>query len=116
MADVSYLNYDLTCIGDWCKDCGMLVKRIKTKALIICRSRTLTPIFLYLLLDGTVVEGMTELKVLGVVLSTKLSFESHIRYAAASAFSKLQIMRIALSLFGEPVLVSRGLEASCLQC
>ena len=61
-------------------------------------------------------QRMTELKVLGVVLSTKLSFESHIRYAAASAFSKLQIMRIALSLFGEPVLVSRGLEASCLQC
>ena len=71
----------------------MLVNPLKTKALGISRSRTLVPIFPNLVLNGTVVDSVTELKVLGVVLDTKLSFESYIRSMAASAFSKLRIMR-----------------------
>ena len=44
-----------------------------------CEERqTLTPIFSNMVLDGTVVEKVTELKVLGVVLDTKLSFQGHI--------------------------------------
>ena len=62
---------------------------------MISRSRTLAPIFLNLVLDGTVVERVTELKVLGGVLDTKLSFESYIRSMAASASSKLGSMRKA---------------------
>ena len=50
---------------------------MKTKALVIPMWRTLALIFLHLVLDGTVVERVTELKVLGVVLDTKMSFESH---------------------------------------
>ena len=53
------------------------------------------------------VEREAELNVLGVVLDTKLPFECHIRSIAASASSKLGIMKKALSLFGDPVLVSR---------
>ena len=52
---------------------------VKTKSLVISRSRTIAPIFPNLLLDGTVVRRMTELKVLGFVLDTNLSFECHIR-------------------------------------
>ena len=52
----------------------MLLNPMITKALVISRSRTLAPIFPNLVLGGTVVERVTELKVLGVVLDTKLSF------------------------------------------
>ena len=72
------LNRVITRIDDWCKRWVMLVNPIKTKALVNFRSRTLAPIFPYLVFDGTVVEKVTELKVLGVVLDTELSFESHI--------------------------------------
>ena len=64
------------------------------------------------------VERVTELKVLGVVFDTKLSFESNIRSIAASASSKLGIMRKALCLFGDPVLVFEvflEVPASCVR-
>ena len=61
------LNRDLARICDWCKRWGMLVNPMKTKALVISRSRRLAPFFPDLVLDGTVVERVTELKVLGVV-------------------------------------------------
>ena len=61
---------------------------VKTKVLVISRLSTLAPIFPNLVLDGTVVQSVTELKVLVVVLDTKLSFESHIRSIADSASSK----------------------------
>ena len=51
------------------------------------------------------VERVTELKVLGVVLDSKLLFEGHISSIAVSASSKHGIMRKALCLFGDPVFV-----------
>ena len=47
---------------------------MKIKTLVISRSRTLAPIFPNLVLDGIVVERVTELKVLGGVSDAKLSF------------------------------------------
>ena len=85
----------------------MLVNPMKTKALVISRSRTLAPVFTNWVLDGTVVERVTDLKVLGVVLDTKLLFEGHIRSVAAFISGKLGIMRKALFLVCPPVLVLR---------
>ena len=51
------LNRDLARIGDWCKRWGRLVNPMKTKTLLISRSRTLAHISPNLVLDGTVVEG-----------------------------------------------------------
>ena len=42
---VSSLNCDLARIGDRCKRWGMLVNPIKTKALVISRSRSIAHIF-----------------------------------------------------------------------
>ena len=67
------LNCELARIGDLCTIWGTLVNAMNTKALVISRSRTLAPIFPSLVLDGTVVERMTELRVFGVDLNTKLS-------------------------------------------
>ena len=75
---------------------------------MISRSITLSPVFPNLVLDGTVLERLTELKVFGAVLDKKkLSFDSLIRKIAASASSKVGIKRDAPCLFGNPVLVSR---------
>ena len=49
------LNCDLARIGDRNQCWGMLVNQMKTKTLLISRSRTLAPIFPNLVLDGTVV-------------------------------------------------------------
>ena len=65
----------------------MLLNPTNTKALVITWPRTLAPIFFNLVLDGSVVEKVTEMKVPAVVLDTKLSFESHNRLIAASASS-----------------------------
>ena len=65
------LNRHLNRIGDYCKRWGILVNPMKTKALVISRSMTLEPISPNLVLDGTVVKRVTELKVLGVVLILK---------------------------------------------
>ena len=70
---------------------------------MISRSRTPAPIFHNLVLAGTVFERVTKLKVISVVLDTKLLFESHIRSTAGSASSKLGIMRKALCMFGKAV-------------
>ena len=53
------------------------------------------------------VDRMTELKVLGFDLDIKFSFEGQIRSITESASGKLVIMRKALCMFGDPVLVLR---------
>ena len=85
---------------------GNAGKSNETKALVISMSRKLATHFSNLLSNVTKLERLTELKVLRVVLNTKLSLENHIRLIAASASSKLGIMRKALCLFGDPFLLS----------
>ena len=70
------------------------------------------------MLDVTVVERVIESRVLCVVLHTELSFERHVRSIAASASSKVGIMRKDSCLFGDPVLGLRSflvLPASCVR-
>mgnify|MGYP006897401068 CR=1 FL=1 len=91
---------------------------MKTKVLVFSRSKTLALVFPNLLLDGTVVERVTDLKVLEVVLDIKLAFVRHIRSIANSACSKLGIMRKALYLFGDLVFIFEvflKLPASCVR-
>ena len=71
----------------------MLVNLNTTKALIIPMSGTLAIGFPNLLLYSNVVYRMTELMVFGVVLNTKQQFECLFKCMAASASSKLRIMR-----------------------
>ena len=97
-------HYDLARIGDSCKRWGMLYNPIKAKGLVISRSRTVTPIFLNLLLESIMEERVTELKVLAIILDAKPSLESHIRLTDASASSKLENIEKALCLFDDLVL------------
>ena len=79
------LNDDLAVISDWCSRWGMLVNPSKMRGLLISRSRTVEPLFPDLLIDGSVVEMVSELKILGVILDSKLTFEKQDRAIAASA-------------------------------
>ena len=46
----------------------------KTGEMLIARSRTVEPLFHDLVIDGSVVEMVSELKILGVILDSKLAF------------------------------------------
>ena len=78
------LNEDLAVISDWCSRWGMLVNPSKTRGMLISRSRTVEPLFPDLMIDGSVVEMVSELKILGVILDSKLMFEKQVRAIAAT--------------------------------
>ena len=86
------LNDDLAVISDWCSRWGMLVNSSKTRGMQISRSRTVEPLFPDLLIDGSVVEMVSELKILGVIIDSKLSFEKQVRAIAASASMRVGIL------------------------
>ena len=61
--------------------------------MFISRSRMVEPLFPDLVADGTVVEMVSELKLLGVILDSKLAFEKQVRAIAASASRRVSILR-----------------------
>ena len=96
---VGTLNRDLESIADWCDRWSMEVNPSKTKALVISHSRTKYPEFPGLYLNGAPVKVVQELKLLGIILDSKLTFEAQIRSIVASASSKLGILRrVAVSI------------------
>jgi hypothetical protein len=107
-AVVTSLNRDLEYIAAWCDRWGMAVNPDKTKALIISRSRTVYPAFPDLVLGGAIVEIVPELKLLGILLDSKLTFESQIRVIVASTSGRLGILRKALHLYCDAEVVSRS--------
>ena len=101
------LNDDLAVISDWCSRWGMLVNPSKTRGILISRSRTVEPLFPDLLIDGSVVEMVSELKILGVILDSKLTFEKQVRAIAASASMRVGILRKTMSVFRDVAVVAK---------
>ena len=99
VAIVGTLNRDLESIADWCDRWGMAVNPSKTKALVTSRSRTKSPEFPGLYLNGAPVKVVQELKLLGIILDSKLTFEAQIRSIVASTSSKLGILRKVAGLY-----------------
>ena len=54
------LNDDLAVISDWCSRWGMLVNPSKTRGMLISRSRTVDPLFPDLVIDGSVVQMVSD--------------------------------------------------------
>ena len=98
---------DLAVISDWCSRWGMLVNPSKTRGMLISRSRTVEPLFPDLLIDGSVVEMVWELKILGVIIDSKLSFEKQVRAIAASASMRVGILRKTMSVFRDVTVVAK---------
>ena len=74
-SELTSLYDDLAVISDWCSRWSMLVNPSKTRGILISCSRTVEPLFSDFLIDGSVVEMVSELKILGVILDSKLTFE-----------------------------------------
>ena len=101
------LNDDLAVINDWCCRWGMLVNPSMTKRMLISRSRTVEPLFPDLVVDGTVVEMVSELKILGVIVDSKLAFEKQVRAIAASASFRVGILRKTMSVIRDVAVVAK---------
>ena len=110
------LNDDLAVISDWCSRWGMLVNSSKTRGMLISRSRTVEPLFPDLLIDGSVVEMVLELKILGVIFDSKLTFEKQVRAIAASASIRVGILRKTMSVFRYTTVVYKCFWALYTPC
>ena len=62
----------------------MLINLAKNYCIMISISLTAWPTFPDLLVGGSIVKMVGELKILGVVIDSKLTFESHVRSVAAT--------------------------------
>ena len=101
------LNDDLAVISDWCSRWGILANPRKTRGMLISRSCTVEPLFPDLLVDGSVVEMVSELKILSVILNSKLTFEKQVRAIAASTSMRVGILRKTMSVFRDVTVVSK---------
>ena len=65
----------------------MSVNPSKTKALIVSGSRTAYPVYC-IVLNGAIVNAVQGMKQVGIILDSKLTYESLIRSIVASTFSR----------------------------
>ena len=102
------LNRDLVLVSidKWCAGWGMLTNSAKTYGMMISRSRTACLMFPDLFVGGSIVKMVGELKISGVVLDSKLTFESHVRSVAASASRRIGILWKPRSVFRDNSIVS----------
>ena len=70
--------------------------------------------FLDLVADDTVVEMVSELKILVVILNSKLTFEKQVRTIAASASRRVGILRKIMSVFLDVAVVAKSFWAFML--
>ena len=75
--------------------------------MLISRYRTVEPLFPDLVIDGSVVEMVSELKILGVILDSKLMFEKQVRAIAASASMRVGILRKTMKVFRDVAVVAK---------
>ena len=107
-------NDDLDLISDLCSRRGMLVNPSKARGLLISRSCMVEHFFPDLVIDGTVVEMVSELKILGVIFDSKLTFEKQVRAIAASALRRVGILRKTMIIFRDADVVAKWFWAFML--
>ena len=78
------MNLDLVKISCWCESWGMVLNPKKTLSIIFSRSRTFNPEHPSLWVNNTPIVDVSSIKVLGITLDRKLTFEKHIRSICAS--------------------------------
>ena len=93
------LTADLNWIQSWCLQWGMKLNPRKSKDLIVSRSRTRMPENPPLSVDGVYIESVTDLKLLGVTLDSKLTFEMQLRNLSRMISPKLGILRKSKKIY-----------------
>ena len=77
------------------------------RGILISRSHMVEPLLPDLVVDGNVVEMVSELKILGVILDSKLAFEKQVRAIAASASRRVGILMKTMSVFRDVAVVAK---------
>lgn len=94
----SIVNNGTKCIYDWMTCNHLSINALKTKAMLFSPSRNCNP-KITVSIDNVVVEFVDRLKILGVIVDNKLSFESHISHLASTVnFSLMRLYSNNLSL------------------
>ena len=101
------LNRDLANIVDWCRIWGMKLNAKKTQIIYFSRSRTQNPQHPPLLIDGQVLESSDTMKILGVILDSKLTFEQHISVLASTLSRQVGLLRKSLRIFNDPIIAKK---------
>ena len=108
------LNTDLAFIHEWCVQWGMDLNPTKSKSTIFSRSRTIFPEHPELCINDTAIENVTDLRLLGVLFDSKLTFESHVRNVTSIVSQKVGILRKCWQTFQEDALVMKCFYAFIL--
>ena len=111
------INRDLSKIQLWCQDWGMKLNPIKTQSIIVSRSRTSVPVHPALNICGLPIAVSSSIKLLGVTIDDKLTFEKHIRAITSSIAQKTGLLRKCFKTFqGYRDVVLRSFFAFILPC
>ena len=81
--------------------------KLKTKTMIVSRSRTVHHQLTPLTLDGNVLKESADLVKLGVMFDAKMTFEKHLRSVSSAAAQRLGIMRKSWQVFHDRSLLLR---------
>ena len=93
------LNSDLAAIVDWCRIWGMKLNPNKTQAIFFSRSRTVNPPHPPLVVDGQILKLNDSMKILGITLDSKLTFEKHITNITSTLSRLIGLLRKSLKIF-----------------
>ena len=93
------LNRDLAKITAWCQLWGMKLNANKTHSITFSRSRTLDPPHPRLFISGEEIEELDDIRLLGVTLDSRLTFEKHIRSVSSSIAQKTGLLRKCFKTF-----------------
>ena len=73
------LNRKLPSIQEWCNHWCMILNPNKTMALVVSRSRTVSPSHGDLVLSGVSIRASPSLDILGVKFDSRFTFDDHVR-------------------------------------
>lgn len=98
--DCNRLQSDLNIIVNWCKLNQLSLNITKCQSLSVYR--ILTPVIYQYKISEISLSSVTEVKDLGVIFDTKLSFSLHIDYVVAKASSMLGFVKRSCAVFSSP--------------
>ena len=87
------LNTGLNIISDWCNMWGILLNPNKIHSLIVSRAINLQLPLPPLILNGSVIHESKNVKLLGVYIDSKLTFEYHLHHLSNNISQKIGIVR-----------------------
>ena len=89
-------------INSWCLKLHTRLTRKKTKSMVVSWSRTSVPRYGNLILGGAELEEIKGLRILGVNLESKWTYETHLRESLSKEARSLRVVRRAGKLFDSP--------------